>query len=74
MKNEDPLLRFEMLKEKSMMENALKKSSENGYALIIKLVTKFGLVALAFWLLLGTAIDWSNWKTYAGIFILSAFL
>lgn len=74
MKNEDPLLRFEMQKEKSMMEDALKKSSESGYALIIKLVARFGLVALAFYLLLGNTIDWSNWKTYAGIFILSAFL
>lgn len=74
MKNENPLLRFEMQKEKSMMEDALKKNSESGYALIIKVVIKFGLVALAFYLLFGITIDWSNWKTYAGIFILSAFL
>lgn len=74
MKKEDPLLRFEMQKEKSMMENALRRNSENDYTLIIKLVARFGLVALAFHLLLGATIDWSNWKTYAGIFILSAFL
>ncbi|MFM0840095.1 hypothetical protein QU892_17145, partial [Citrobacter freundii] len=38
------------------------------------LVVKLGLVALAFYLLLGSTIDWSSWKTYAAMLIFGAFL
>ncbi|MGX4854228.1 hypothetical protein ACUYF9_27240 (plasmid) [Klebsiella quasipneumoniae] len=37
-------------------------------------VVKLGLVALAFYLLLGSTIDWSSWKTYAAMLIFGAFL
>lgn len=38
------------------------------------IVVKLGLVGLAFYLLLGSTIDWSSWKTYAAMLILGAFL
>ncbi|MCM7005441.1 hypothetical protein M8O15_24435, partial [Enterobacter hormaechei] len=47
---------------------------ESIFTIIIALVVKLGLVALAFYLLLGSTIDWSSWKTYAAMLIFGAFL
>jgi hypothetical protein len=44
------------------------------FTIIIALVVKLGLVAPAFYLLLGSTIDWSSWKTYAAMLIFGAFL
>ncbi|MCR2143790.1 hypothetical protein RCL49_24365, partial [Salmonella enterica subsp. enterica serovar Typhimurium] len=47
---------------------------ESIFTILIGIVVKLGLVGLAFYLLLGSTIDWSSWKTYAAMLILGAFL
>lgn len=65
MKNDSLITRYKILKG---------ERDESIFTIIIALVVKLGLVALAFYLLLGSTIDWSSWKTYAAILIFGAFL
>ncbi|WP_242655677.1 hypothetical protein [Enterobacter hormaechei] len=55
MKNDSLITRYKILKG---------ERDESIFTIIIALVVKLGLVALAFYLLLGSTIDWSSWKTY----------
>jgi len=65
MKNDGLITRCKILKG---------ERDESIFTIIIELVVKLGLVGLAFYLLLGSTVDWSSWKTYAAMLILGAFL
>ncbi|EFH2752671.1 hypothetical protein [Leclercia adecarboxylata] len=65
MKNDDLITRYKLLKG---------ERDESIFTILIGLVVKLGLVGLAFYLLLGSTVDWSSWKTYVAILIFGAFL
>lgn len=65
MKNDDLITRYKLLKG---------EPDESIFTILIGLVVKLGLVGLAFYLLLGSTVDWSSWKTYVAILIFGAFL
>ncbi|EMK9482823.1 hypothetical protein V9231_003352 [Salmonella enterica subsp. enterica serovar Kentucky] len=65
MKKDDLITRCKLLKG---------ERDESIFTILIGIVVKLGLVGLAFYLLLGSTIDWSSWKTYATMLILGAFL
>lgn len=65
MKKDDLITRCKLLKG---------ERDESIFTILIGIVVKLGLVGLAFYLLLGSTIDWSSWKTYAAMLILGAFL
>ncbi|EFA0809863.1 hypothetical protein E8U94_004256 [Escherichia coli] len=61
MKKDDLITRCKLLKG---------ERDESIFTILIGIVVKLGLVGLAFYLLLGSTIDWSSWKTYAAMLIL----
>ncbi|EGQ4679976.1 hypothetical protein KNY83_004275 [Salmonella enterica subsp. enterica serovar Mbandaka] len=65
MKNDDLITRYKLLKG---------ERDESIFTILIGLVVKLGLAGLAFYLLLGSTVDWSSWKTYVAILIFGAFL
>ncbi|EFF0326474.1 hypothetical protein RSM67_001683 [Enterobacter roggenkampii] len=65
MKNDDLITRYKLLKG---------ERDESIFTILIGLIVKLGLVGLAFYLLLGSTVDWSSWKTYVAILIFGAFL
>lgn len=65
MKNDDLITRYKLLKG---------ERDESIFTILIGLVVKLGLVGLAFYLLLGSTVDCSSWKTYVAILIFGAFL
>ncbi|HHR4195713.1 TPA: hypothetical protein ACS51G_005342 [Salmonella enterica] len=58
MKKDDLITRCKLLKG---------ERDESIFTILIGIVVKLGLVGLAFYLLLGSTIDWSSWKTYAAM-------
>jgi hypothetical protein len=64
MKNDDLITRYKLLKG---------ERDESIFTILIGLVVKLGLVGLAFYLLLGSTVDWSSWKTYVAILIFEHF-
>lgn len=48
----------------------MKNNDESIFSLLIKLMVKFGVVALAIYLLLGEGVDWASWRTFAAILLL----
>lgn len=74
MKKNTSLQQLEILRERRIMENSLAASDESAFRVMTGFVVKSALVALAVYLLFGSAVDWSSWKTYAAIAILSKVL
>ncbi len=74
MNENNPLLQSELLNERRRLKAVFAKDYESIFSITIKFVVNSGLVALAIYLLFGEGVDWTNWKTYAGILLLGGLL